>query len=72
MKVAITAVIEITGKDGREWTKICYIKPGGETGYALLPKGKVDLTNLEPVDLTAFPYEDEILFGERGYVEDIR
>lgn len=72
MKVAITAIVNFSGKDGREWTKVCYLKPNGETGHALLPQGKLDLSNTRPVDLAGFEFEDEIVFGERGFVEEVR
>lgn len=71
MKVAITSVIHITGNDGREWTKVSYLKPSGEAGTALFPKGKIDTSKLVPVEVDVLDFGDEIIFGERGYVEDI-
>lgn len=71
MKVAITSLISIVGKDGREWSKVSYLKENGEVGFALFPKGKFDVSGLVSIPLDSIQFEDEITFGERGYIESI-
>jgi len=42
MDVILTRVIVITGKaDGRQWCKLDYLLPSGETGQAFIPAPSV-------------------------------
>lgn len=52
MDVTITAVVQITGKDGREWTKISFLKTNGEVGEKMFAKGEFDL---QYIQLPAIP-----------------
>jgi len=40
MKVCVTKVTDIIGKDKREWTKVSFVTADGESGSTLFPKGK--------------------------------
>lgn len=70
MKVILTAIVEITGKDGREWTKLCFVKSNGETGDKLIPRDKFDLTGVETVNLEGQENVD-LTFNDRGQLEQI-
>jgi len=72
MDVAITAVVAIKGKDGREWTKICFLKTNGETGDKFFAKDKFDLSAIEPVTLPESAYSTKLSFDERGNLVDIQ
>jgi len=71
MDVAITAVIAITGKDGREWVKICFLKPDGQTGDKMFKKGEFDVSGIEPVTLPREAYATALSFDERGRLVNI-
>jgi len=40
MKVCVTKVTDIVGKDKREWTKVFFVTADGTTGDVMYPRGK--------------------------------
>jgi len=64
MKVCITKVSDIIGKDKREWTKISFVTMTGETGSALFPKGDFVVTP----DQYQLDYQTSVDFDQRGRV----
>lgn len=72
MKVVITEAKIIVGKDKREWLKISFIKPSGETGSGLLPAGvcKVPDVNLNVEELSNYTQTD-VQFDDRGRLVNV-
>jgi len=72
MKVHITEAKVIVGKDKREWLKISFVKPSGETGSGILPAGvcKIPEVDLNVEELLKYKQTD-VVFDDRGRVVDI-
>lgn len=62
MKVCITKITDITGKDGREWTKLDFVQESGETGTIIYEKGKYKV-NENDFSLVSF---SSVEFDQRG------
>lgn len=62
MKVCVTKVTEITGKDGREWTKLDFVTADGSTGTAMYKKGEHSVTP----DEKQLAYDTDLQFDNRG------
>jgi len=63
MKVCITKVTEIIGKDAREWTKIDFVAANGETGTAMVKKGDAVF---EEDDISKLVFDTDLEFNQRG------
>lgn len=72
MRVHLTQVTVIIGKDKREWLKVSGVLASGETVNGLLPKPDVvpDI-HITPEDLANYP-EGEVDFDQRGRIVEVR
>jgi len=62
LKVCITKITEIVGKDGREWTKVDFVGEDGETGTSMFKKGDHEVS-LDSFEAT---YGTNVEFNARG------
>lgn len=69
MNATVTAIVDIVGKDGREWVKLCFVKENGETGFSIFKKGEIDVSDIETCSLLS---PNAVLsFDERGRLTGI-
>jgi len=71
MIVALTAISEFSGKDGRSWVKLSYVKENGEAGFAIFEKGKHATDDLQVVKIAPERYTTGLQFDERGRLTEI-
>lgn len=73
MKGCITSVVVFSGKDGRRWEKIAFLKQNGEVGTAIFEEGKHGeiQSDLDENALLALPFGSELEFDERGRLINI-
>lgn len=64
MNATVTAIVDIVGKDGREWVKLCFVKENGETGFSIFKKGEIDVSEIECYSSLA--PNARLSFDERG------
>jgi len=72
MKVHVTEAKIVVGKDKREWLKVSFIKPNGETGSGILPSNvcaipKINITTEELLNFT----QTEVEFDDRGRLVNV-
>lgn len=72
MKVHLTKVTDIVGKDGKEWTKLDYIAPTGEVGTTLYPRGSQPSVeeDITPTDLAQFSTTN-VEYNARGRIVQV-
>jgi len=67
MKVHVTQVTAITGKDGREWTKVAFVTPTGDVGTAMYAKGSFETPERNITDEELSQYATtQVEFDQRG------
>lgn len=76
MKIALTSIETITGKDGREWARISGFTKSGKSVKAFMPKAKCSVPDSESPELEALTEASAYLpsvnveFDEDGRVEE--
>lgn len=66
MKVIVTKVTEIVGKDGREWTKLDFVAATGDVGTVMYQRGKFNITQDIDMSEIADRAGTSVEFDQRG------